>query len=188
MNWKCNILHLAGRSWGLYWIQIFGLQFYGVSKDNGKAKSTNTDKETTVVKDGRKNLRARTSITGNYRNDNCVFRTAGLGSPNKRRGSLQPWATTEKQSNQQRWVGELFWLYWISLLCSNPIGDNRLQLEEELRYKFGITSLHVTTRRLVNLIWYEYSKPKRCGKEPRFRSVNASIHASSLHRTVWCFV
>ena len=85
-------------------------------------------------------------------------------------------------------MGELFWLYWISSLCYNPIGDNCLQLEEQFRYKFGIASLHVITCRLVDLIWYEHSKPKRYRKGPRFRSVNASIHYSSLGRTVWCFV
>lgn len=188
MSWKCNILHLAGRFQGLYWIQIFGLQFYGVSKDNGKAKSTNTDKETRVGKDRRKNWTAGTSITGNNKNENCGFRTAGLGLLSKRRGSLQPWATIKKTVSQQRWVGELFWLYWISPLCYNPIGNNHLQLEKEFRYKSGIASLHVITCRLVNLIRYEHSKPKHYGKGTIFRSVNASIHSSSLHRTVWCFV
>lgn len=38
MNRECNILHLAGKFQGLYWIQIFGLQFYEVSNNNGKAE------------------------------------------------------------------------------------------------------------------------------------------------------
>lgn len=61
-----------------------------MKKDNGKVKSTSTDQETRVVKDGMKNLRAGSSITGNYRSHNCGFRTAGLGSLNERRASLQP--------------------------------------------------------------------------------------------------
>lgn len=53
-------------------------------------KSTSIDKETRVEKDGMKNLRAGTSIIGNYRSDNSGFRTAGLGSLSERKGSLQP--------------------------------------------------------------------------------------------------
>lgn len=56
MNRKCNILHLAGRFQRLYWIQIFGLQLYGIS-NNGRGEYKHWYRSTDIGKDGRKNLR-----------------------------------------------------------------------------------------------------------------------------------